>query len=102
MICEPFANGARGVDEKRCGQIGWAIQRMYLPATLQMRLCGRFGLAFQRKQTPAHVGLLGFVGQGSSAGGQNPYKPKPEATRRVSKKDKGRFCFLAWVMESVG
>ncbi len=102
MTCEPYANGARGVAEKRCGQIGWAIQRRHLPAPLQMRLCGRFGLALQRKQTPAHEGLLGFVGQGSSAEGQNPYKPKPEATRRVSKNERGGFVFLADVMERAG
>jgi hypothetical protein len=66
---------------------------MDLPASLQMRLCERFGLAFQWRQTLAHKGLLGFVGQGSSAEGQNPYKPKPEATRRVSKNERGCFVF---------
>ena len=102
MTCEPPANGARDVAKEGCGQIGWAVQWRHLPTAWLQRLCGRFGWAFQRKQTTAHVGLLGFAGQGSSAEAQNPYKPRPAATRRVSKNERGGFVFLADVMERVG
>ena len=87
----------------------WSKGRRWLAQRANWECCSEEAFARCASDAPVRVVQGGYSAEATARTQefvgfclQNPYKPKPEATRRVSKNERGGFVFLVWDMESVG